>query len=153
MVLGVTCSPQCALLAGVVDHKVVETAVYRINVASIHEASQELEATLEEVGRALAQIRPGLVVLLPPEQGTRFKRTYGQIAPRVALETVVRLAAVRAEIPIEVMPRATVRSRLGIPRSGELASHVPQRLPHPVGPYWAAGRDVAALAALAGESD
>ena len=73
------------------------------------------------------------------------------IAPRAALETLVRLAAVRAGIPIEVLPRPTVRARLGLPRSGDLGSHVEARIPEPVGRYWNAGRNVAGLAALAGE--
>jgi hypothetical protein len=43
-----------------------------------------------------------------------------------------------------------VRSRLGIARAGDLASHVGTTIADPVGRYWTAGRDVAALAALAG---
>jgi hypothetical protein len=87
-----------------------------------------------------------MVVLLLPEQ-SRFKRTYSEIAPRVALETLVRLAAVRAGVDIEVLPRTTVRSRLKLPRSGDLASHVPTKVPVAVGRYWTAGRDIASLAA------
>jgi hypothetical protein len=71
----------------------------------------------------------------------------------VALETLVRVAAVQEGIPIEVLARPTVRSRLGIPRAGELASHVATVVAEPVGRYWTAGRDVAALAALAGDTD
>ncbi len=150
--LGVTCSNQSALLAAVDNGRVVETTVCRIDVGAIHEASEELRSTLEEIGRALAQIRPTLVVLLLPEPSKRFKYTHGQIAPRVALETLVRLAAVHADISIDVMARRQVRSRLGLPFSGDLASHVAERFPTPRAPYWNAGRDVAALAALAGES-
>jgi hypothetical protein len=139
-------------LAAVDDGKVVETPVNRIDVGAVHEASEELRSTLEEIGRALAQIRPRLVVLLLPEPSNRFKYTHGQIAPRIALETLVRLAAVHADVPFDVIARPTVRSRLGLPLSGDLASHVAERFPDPVAPYWGAGRDVAALAALAGES-
>ena len=39
------------------------------------------------------------------------------------METLFRLAAVRAEIPIELMSRPTVRSKLGLPQKGDLASH------------------------------
>ena len=92
-----------------------------------------------------------VVVLLPPEQSPRFKFTYAQLAPRVALETVIRLACVRAKIPVDVIPRPTVRSQLGLPLSGELASHVSVRISEGSGPYWSAGRNIAALAALAGE--
>lgn len=150
MVLGVTCSNRSALLSVVTTGEVVDAPVNRIQVALIHEASEELVATLDEIGRALAQVKPELVVLLLPEQ-SRFKWTYTQIAQRVALETLVRLASVRADIPIEVLPRATVRSRLDLPRTGDLASHVASRIAR-AGPYWADGRNVAALAALAGEA-
>jgi hypothetical protein len=150
-VVGVTCSTKTALFSVVEDGRVVAAPVERVDVASLHEASEELESTLGELGRALAQIKPELVVLLMPEQ-SRFKRTYQEIAPRVALETLVRLAAVRAEIPVEVLPRPTVRARLKLPRKGDLASHVSDRLPESVGKHWTAGRDVAALAALAGEA-
>jgi hypothetical protein len=123
--------------------------VERIEVASLDEASAELESTLEEIGRALAQIRPDLVVVLMPEQ-TRFQRPYAELAARAALETLVRLAAARAKIPVDVLLRPTVRARLNLPKKGDLASHA-EGVVAPAGHYWSAGRDVAALAALAGE--
>lgn len=64
----------------------------------------------------------------------------------------MRLASVRAGIPIDVLSRQTVRTRLSLPKGGELAGYVPDRIAAPVGKYWSAGRDVAALAALAGEA-
>jgi hypothetical protein len=151
-VLGVTCSTGTALLSVVEDGEVVDATVQRVQVASLLEASAELESMLDEIGRALAQTKPDLVVLLLPEQSPRHKRTYQEIAPRAALETLVRLASVRAGIPIDVLPRATVRARLSLPRTGELSSHVSEKISAPVGKYWSAGRDVAALAALAGEA-
>jgi hypothetical protein len=51
-----------------------------------------------------------------------------------------------------LLARATVRARLGLPKSGDLASHVSSVAPEPVGRYWSAGRDVAGLAALAMEA-
>lgn len=151
--LGVTCSTSTALLSVVRDGEVVDAPVQKIDVGSLLEASAELEATLDELGRALSQIKPGLVVLLLPEQSPRNKRTYAEIAPRVALETLVRLAAVRAGVPVDVLARPTVRARLGLPRAGDLASHTAEAVGSPVGKYWTAGRDVAALAALAGASN
>lgn len=147
--VGVTCTPHLAYLTLVIDGVVAETPVERVEVAAQYESSQELMSTLDEIGRALGQLRPDVVVLLMPEQG-RHKRTYQEIAPRVALETLVRIAAVQGDIAIEVLARPTVRSRLGIPRAGDLASHVARVIAEPGGRYWSAGRDVAALAALAG---
>jgi hypothetical protein len=138
-------------LTAVEGGDVVAAPVYRIEVASLSEASAELEATLEEIGRALSQLKPEKIVLLLPEQSPRFKHTHAELAPRVTLETLFRLAAVRADIPIDLMARPTVRSALGLPQTGELASHTAERLDTPVGPYWNAGRNIAGLAALAGE--
>lgn len=149
-VVGVTCSANTALLAGVVDGRVVRLPVEKIEVAHQYEASSELEETQEEIGRVYAQIEPELVVVLKPEPTARWG--YDAIAPRVALETLLRLAAVEARIAIELIARATVRARLGLPMTGKLASHVAARVPEPVGPYWSVGRDIAALAALAGEA-
>lgn len=148
-VLGVTCSTKTAFLSVVDGDMVVVAPVDRLDVASLHEASAELLATLDDVSRALAQIKPDLVVLLLPEQ-SRFKRPYAEVAARASLETLVRLACAKANVPVEVMPRPTVRARLELPKKGELASHVAEVVPAPVGKHWTAGRDVAALAALAG---
>jgi hypothetical protein len=149
--VGVTCTPHLAYLTLAIDGAVAETPVERVEVAAQYESSEELVSTLNEIKRALGQLQPDRIVLLMPEQG-RHKRTYQELAPRVALETLVRVAAVQERIPIEVLPRPTVRSRLGIPRAGELASHVATVVTEPVGRYWTAGRDVAALAALAGDT-
>jgi hypothetical protein len=147
--VGVTCTPHVAYLSLAINGAIAEAPVERVEVAAQYESSEELLSTLDEIKRALGQLRPDVVVLLMPEQ-SRHKRTYQEIAPRVALETLVRIAAVQEKIAIEVLPRPTVRSRLGIARAGDLASHVGTTIADPVGRYWTAGRDVAALAALAG---
>ena len=149
-VLGVTCSTKVALLTKVEDGAISANSFEKIEVGALHEASAELVATLEEISRALAHIEPDLVVLLMPEQ-SRFSRPHSEVAARVALETLVRLAAASAEIPVEILPRPTVRARLKLPKKGDLASHVEEVYTEPVGRYWGAGRNVAALAARAGE--
>jgi hypothetical protein len=92
-VVGVACSTKTAFLTLAIDGSVARAPVERIDVAYQYEASTELEATLEEVGRAWAQIKPDLVVLLKAESMVRW--SYDEIAPRVALETLIRLAAVK----------------------------------------------------------
>jgi hypothetical protein len=124
--VGVTCTPRLAYLTLAINGAIADTPVERVEVAAQYESSEELVSTLNEIKRALGQLQPDRIVLLMPEQG-RHKRTYQELAPRVALETLVRVAAVQERIPIEVLPRPTVRSRLGIPRAGELASHVATR--------------------------
>jgi hypothetical protein len=148
-VLGVTCS-STSILCAVTEDTVVDGSVEQIEVGSLYEASEELEATLAEISRTLAAVKPDLVTILLPE--ATYKATHRELAPRVALETLIRLGGVRAGIPVEVLSRPTVRSRLSLPSKGKLTTHVASRIPRPVGKHWSAGRNVAALAALAGEA-
>jgi hypothetical protein len=62
---------------------------------------------------------------------------------------VVRLACAEAEVPVEMLHKVSVRSRLGMSRKGSLESHLPAVVGEPVGKYWNAGRNLAAVAALA----
>lgn len=146
--LGVTCTPRSAFLAVSEEGVIVEEPLGRIDVASLYEASAELVSTMEEIRRAYDELRPDRVVILKPETNRRVQ--YDEVAPRVALETLFRVAAVRADLAVDVLARPTVRSRLGLPRSGSLRSRVADAIKEPVGKYWSQGRDVAALAALAG---
>jgi hypothetical protein len=147
-VLGVACSPTTAFLSIAEDGEIADAAVASVDVAAQYEASVEMLATLGEIGRVLGELRPDRVVLLKAEPNTRM--TYDQLAPRVALETLFRLAAVQANVEVEVIARSTVRSRLDLPKSGSLSSRVAESVPVPVGKYWRQGRDIASLAALAG---
>lgn len=149
-VLGVTCSSTTAFLSLTRDGTVTDIPVERVDVGSLYEASEELEATLAEFARVLARLKPDMVTLLLPE--ATYRATHGELAPRVALETLVRLAGVRAGIPVETLSRPTVRARLKLPTKGQLATHVGACAPTPVGRHWAAGRNIATLAALAGEA-
>jgi hypothetical protein len=109
-VVGVTCSAKTALLAAVENGGVIPIDVQKIDVGYQYEASREFVATQREVERGIAQVQPDLVVLLKPELMVRW--TYDAVAPRVALETLVRLAAVAGDIPIDVLSRPTVRLAL-----------------------------------------
>jgi hypothetical protein len=146
--LGVACNPHTAYLTLAVDGMITQAVVERVEVAAQYEASVELLSTLEEIRRALGQLRPDRIAVLMPEQGGR-KRTYLEIAPRVTLETLIRIAAVQEGIDIEMLARPTLRARLDIPKAGELSSHVSGVIAESVGLYWSAGRDIAGLAALA----
>ncbi|MGP0101702.1 MAG: hypothetical protein ACLPUT_08795 [Solirubrobacteraceae bacterium] len=146
--LGVTCNPHTAYLTLAIDGAITQAVVERVEVAAQYEASVELLSTLEEIRRALGQLQPDRIAVLMPEQGGR-KRSYLEIAPRVTLETLIRIAAVQEGIGVEMLARPTLRARLDIPKTGELSSHVSRVIAEPLGLYWSAGRDVAGLAALA----
>jgi hypothetical protein len=99
------------------------------------------------MGRALDEIRPVRVGLVLPE-GT-YRAAYESLVPRLELETLVQLAAVNASIPLQRLPRPTIRSRLGLPRSGSLESHLELALGDQTGSYWSMGRGLAALGGVA----
>jgi hypothetical protein len=87
--------------------------------------------------------------LLLPERGSLQQSGYFMVAPRVALETVIRLAAVMLGVPVVLLERATIRARLECPKTGNLETHVERVISQPIGRYWKAGRGLAAMAALA----
>jgi hypothetical protein len=145
--LGIACTPRYAYLAVAADGELEEADPERIEVAAQHEASAELLSMRDDARRALRQLDVQGVGLLMPEERPRKKPGYHDLMPRIALETMVRIAAVEEEIPIELLSRPTVRSRLGLPKSGPLKERADEAH-KPVGRYWGEGRNLAALAAL-----
>jgi hypothetical protein len=99
-----------------------------------------------------AEVVAEKVLLLRPESGRMTKRTHSEYVPRIALETLVRLAAAETGRPIELLARPTLRSRLKLPNEGKLVTHASLRIPQKVGINWSEERQLAALAALAGEA-
>lgn len=152
-VLGVNCSTHCAFFAVAIDGELGDGHVEYIDAPTLAESSQELASILDELGRVIKEVEADKVVLLKPEGGRTPKKTHAAFVPRIALETLVRLAAVQTQTEIEVLPRPTVRSRLKLPAKGKLAEHVPLRIPAKVGKNWSKERQLAALAALAGDEE
>jgi hypothetical protein len=107
-------------------------------------------SVLEELCRVIGEVKADRVTLLKPEHHPRSKRTHSEFVPRIALETLVRVAAVQTETPVELLSRPTTRTRLGLPVKGKLAEHVSLRIPEKIGKNWSEERQLAALAALAG---
>lgn len=152
-VLGVNCSTHCAFLAVAVDGELGDRHVEYIEAPTLADSSEELASVLEEIGRVINEVEADKVVLLKPEGGPTPKKSHAAFVPRIALETIVRLAAVQTQTDIEVLPRPTLRSRLNLPPKGKLVEHVPLRIPGKIGKNWSEERQLAALAALAGEEE
>jgi hypothetical protein len=146
--LGVACSKEEVFLAVSSDGSLVADKHEKLATAKVLEETERLQAMYDDVGRMLAEVRPDRVQILMPEP--TYKDSYVRIAPRVTLETLVRLACVRAGIPVEMLHRASARSRLGVPRRGRLEDLM-AKVTEPVGKFWNAGRSLAAAAALAGK--
>lgn len=150
-VLGVNCTTDCAYLVVSDGGDLRDDAVEMIAAPAVGESSDQLVAVLGELKRALAEVAADKVVLLKPESGRMTKRTHSEHVPRITLETLVRLAAAETGRQIELLARPTLRSRLKLPPDGKLVVHVGSRIPGKVGSNWSEERQLAALAALAGE--
>jgi hypothetical protein len=147
--LGVSCRKDEVMLAVAEGGKLIDDSHQRVQAAALLEATERLQAVKDELSRVLAEVKPDQVRVLMPEQ--TYEASYGQIAPRAALETAVRLSCADAGIPVEMLHRNSARARLGMDRKGSVESHVPEVIPKPVGKYWSRGRQLAAVAALAAE--
>jgi hypothetical protein len=148
-VMGLTCEAGQINVAAVEDGRVIDGVVERIPAPAGLEEHDRLWAVYDEVVRAINGIKPEKIVILCSE--SQYTASHKALTPRIALETVVRLASSKENVPVELLARPTVRSRLGLPKKGGLDTHLSQAIPTPVGRYWAAGRGLAAMAALAGE--
>jgi hypothetical protein len=147
-VLGVQCTAKFAFLSVAEDGRITERGPARLVPAQSTDEDRALWETLGTFGDALDEIKPAQVRLLLPGTGKNAKQTHGAWAPRVELETLLRMAAAKRDLPVERIARATVLARLALPRKGKFEELVRPVVPERGG-YWAAGRLAAAAAALA----
>lgn len=147
-VLGVSCASADAFLTVVeVDadgDTIVPVGPDRVRPVSAGDHGEALARSLEAWERLLDTIGPDAVALLLPEGGQQTKRPHSTWAGRCESETIVSVACGRKQIPIDVLSRATVRSRLEV--HGNLDEAV--RKLTPTGKYWK-DRGLALLAARA----
>ena len=148
-VLGVLPKGGELLLAVADDGRILSDGCERLQAPALLEATERLQSMLSDLRRLLAELKPDLVRILMAEQ--TYSDTYARIAPKAALETLMRLAAASEGVPVEMLHRNSARSRLGMPKGGKFEANLPTALATPVGKYWNAGRRLAAAAALAGQ--
>ena len=151
-VLGVQCSVNFAFLSVVENGVVIESGPPRLALAQSTDEDRALWDTLGTFGDALDEIRPDRVALLLPGTGEYAKQTHGAWAPRIELETLLRMAAAKRDLPVERIARATVLARFGLSpkEKGRFEDRVRPLVPRQ-GRYWADGRLGASAAALVEE--
>jgi hypothetical protein len=149
-VLGVQCTAKAAFLSVAEDGALIDRGPARLEPTESADEDRALWETLSSFGTVLDEIAPDHIRLLRPGTGDRAKQTHAALAPRVELETLLRMAAAKRDLPVERIARATVRTRLGVPLKGDFEPAVRPVVPEQ-GPYWTAGRLAASAAALAGE--
>lgn len=116
----------------------------RLRPPASMEQGERLLEFIDEVRRMLGRVNPVGIGLLLPESGTP------RAAERCTIETLIRVAAAQEKLPLEVLARPTVRSRLALPQSGSLASHARDAVGTAVGAHWG-HRSLAAMVATATE--
>jgi len=149
-VLGVSCSTKVLNIAVAENGEIVDGLPERLQPAQGIEAEDRLLEFIEEVARMLAQVSPDRIGLLLPEAQGRSSGSYQTVAPRVTIETLLRVASARDGYALSRVARPTVRAALDLPKKGGLGDHL-ERAGAPVGRYWNDGRGLAALVALAVE--
>ena len=145
--IGVHCTSHHAFIAIVADANVIEREPRRLELPAM-ESSERLQVFVDDTAREFRGVGACGVALLKAEhaQGhVNVPALYG----RAVLETLVRLAAVEAGLPVEFLDRRTARARLKLPMKGRLEDLVPTIFPGFAGIYWNAGRHLAAVAARA----
>ncbi len=145
--LGVSCKSDVIFLALAEDGELIDNEHQRLQAPELLEETEQLRALQDAVGRVIAETRAKAVRVLMPE--LPYKGRYVTLAPRAALETIVRLAGESANVSVEVLQRSTARARVGMPREGKFEDLIVSVIPTRVGSYWAQGRRLAAVAAIA----
>jgi hypothetical protein len=140
--LGIECKKQMIYLALAEDGQLVDEEPQRLDVPGVHEQTARLRAFQQDFGRVLAEASPDVVRIMQPE--TVYAATYSELAPKAALETLIRVACLESDVPVEIVHRAGARSALG---GGNLDKLIAANI-EPVGKYWNVGRKYAAVAAL-----
>lgn len=107
------------------------------------ETGEGLLECIAEVRRILGQTSAERVALLLAESNASASPR------RTTLETLIRVAAAQEGTHLDLLARQTVRSRLRLPRTGSLDTHVCRAAGTGSGRYWTSGRGLAALAGLA----
>ena len=146
--LGIECKKQEVYLAVVENDRLLAAEPQRLEVSATQNESARLRGFVDSMSRVLAELQPDIVRILQPE--STYTASYTELEPKIALMTLIRLACVDANIPVEVLHRATARKRVGFPRGGNMGALIDESIEQ-VGEYWAAGRKYAAVAALAEE--
>jgi hypothetical protein len=146
--LGVNATGAKLWLCLVGDDGVMTTEPGWLELHEGHQAGYAMTAFREECAQALTALAPDRVVILEMETSGRVPKV-ADMRNRFTAETILTSCAIDAEMTCVRLARATVRSRLCLPRAGALASHVTSVFETPIGKYWTNKRDLAALAAQA----
>lgn len=145
--LGVNGTNDRAYLAVARDGEVIDTQPYSVSLATGMPDGEQLITLRDEIVRLLEVHRIDRVRILDAE--SNYQSSYSALTGRLTIETVIALAASEKEIDCLRLTRRRVRSILEIEIKGKLSVEAARSYPI-VGGSWTGKRDLAALAAIAG---
>lgn len=145
-ILGVNAAGSHLYFAVVEDGAIVDSEPYSITFAAAALDQQRLVVLHDDMKRVLEIANADSIRVLDAEAG--YQDTQKGWRDRMALESVLELAAAERGTQFFRATRSSVRTAFGLPKVGKLGSYV-SGLTDPAGRYWAGKRDLAALAALA----
>ena len=146
--LGAHCTAKALYFAVAENGTIAVGGVQKVEVPDGLKTGASLAALAAELRCRLVEIAATRAALLMP----RSYRAPNLAVARLGAETLLRLIAADRGLEVELLHRATARTRLGIGQTGSLDSRIATLFPTPVGDYWAEGRRYAAFAALACEN-
>lgn len=124
--LGVNCKTDEIPPAVARDGAVADGFPEKLRAPALLEETERLAAMLDDVARVFTEVSPDVVRVLMAEQ--TYEDSYARIAPRVAPETLVRLAAHRGGTPVELLHHNTARAHLRMPKRGRFDAQLPDVL-------------------------
>ena len=146
-ILGVHGTSSCLYLATNVDGQTLAEAPHKFWTPDGALPGERLTMLSESACRLMREVRPDRLTILEPE--TAYDASYLEFAARIAAETALEIGAEKSGVPVDRLTRQRTRSILRLPTKKPLATHVTSVMT-PMGPYWQAGRNLAALVAHAG---
>ncbi len=133
-VLGVNATAGKLWFCLVDDNGAHETEPGWLELRDGTQAGYAMQAFQSECNHMLTALSPARIVILDMETGGRTPKISG-LRSRCTAETLLALCAVNMGVACVRLPRATLRSRLAIPRKGALTDHVNQVFSAPVGAH------------------
>ncbi|WP_433294625.1 hypothetical protein ACQP2F_33585 [Actinoplanes sp. CA-030573] len=146
--LGVACTSSGAYLVVADGESVLEGKPERLTFRDGLSDADRLVEFGKDVARALRDAGASEVVLL--RAVSNYSDTHTGWTDRLAMETLLRLECAKAGVPCRYISQQAAKGALGLTGRGSLAKLGKDRVAR-IGKYWADGRGIAALAAVAAE--
>jgi hypothetical protein len=144
--LGINCSGSTAYFATVGDGIVLDDELERLTLAPSLPRHQGIRELVDALRAHLRRLSPQTIGLFAANYQPR---SYAQAAGRASIEAYIDVAAAQENLPVDHLHLPTIKRIVGHGSQGSAEDVALTICPTATGRYWAAGRNVAALVAMA----